>query len=570
MKPRSRLGRLLFLALPLLTSGELFADDLATCVVDPFDVRPILPVSQPTDLACTQAITASATPGEFEAASFAIKSARELRNVSISASDLASVRARMPAQSVDLKYVKAWYQAKGAQNPVKRDGRHRVLVPELLLNDYDLVQVDNARSRNLLRTVDGKLVDISTEGPAPSDLVVHPPDQLNVRDSASLGETTFVAGEMRQIWITISVPSDALPGEYRGSVKISQRDAGVLAEVPIQLRVLPFRLAPPMLEYSMYYRGQLDPTGRGSVSSELKSEVQLTAELRDMRDHGVTNPTIYQKQLAKFGRVLELRAKEGISNHRIFQLSIDAGQFSSKDTNALNQRRFAELKDITRSFGVSDLFVYGRDEATPEEIIAQRDIWGRVRRAGGRPFAAAYRYGSAEREYRGVLDVLVLGIPFDQQVVSDLRAGGTRVYAYNQPQVGVEAAAAYRYAYGVLAWRAGFDGVMPYAYQHSMGSIWNDFDHPRFKDHVFAYPTVDGIISTLAWEGFREAVDDVRHISTLALLAAHDGTGQAAKLIQAIKRGDVPPQKARKLLEKESTRICEVTTRGPRHELCRP
>lgn len=35
-----------------------------------------------------------------------------------------------------------------------------------------------------------------------------------------------------------------------------------------------------------------------------------------------------------------------------------------------------------------------------------------------------------------------------------------------------------------------------------------------------AYPTVDGVIDTLQWEGYREGVDDTRYLATL--LAAID------------------------------------------------
>jgi len=44
---------------------------------------------------------------------------------------------------------------------------------------------------------------------------------------------------------------------------------------------------------------------------------------------------------------------------------------------------------------------------------------------------------------------------------------------------------------------------------------WNDFDHPKLRDLNFVYPTIDGVIDTIAWEGFREGVDDVRYITTL-------------------------------------------------------
>jgi hypothetical protein len=60
---------------------------------------------------------------------------------------------------------------------------------------------------------------------------------------------------------------------------------------------------------------------------------------------------------------------------------------------------------------------------------------------------------------------------------------------------------------------------MNYAYQHAFGDIWNDFDHPKYRDHVFAYPVTNGVIRTVQWEGFREAVDDVRYLT-----AVHTGS----------------------------------------------
>ncbi|RKY42909.1 MAG: hypothetical protein DRP81_07310, partial [Candidatus Omnitrophota bacterium] len=45
--------------------------------------------------------------------------------------------------------------------------------------------------------------------------------------------------------------------------------------------------------------------------------------------------------------------------------------------------------------------------------------------------------------------------------------------------------------------------------------IWDDFDFERYRDHVMAYPTINGVIPTIQWEGFREGVDDVKCLTTL-------------------------------------------------------
>jgi len=35
------------------------------------------------------------------------------------------------------------------------------------------------------------------------------------------------------------------------------------------------------------------------------------------------------------------------------------------------------------------------------------------------------------------------------------------------------------------------------------------------RDLNLAYPTIDGVIDTIVWEGYREGIDDVRYVTTL-------------------------------------------------------
>ena len=82
---------------------------------------------------------------------------------------------------------------------------------------------------------------------------------------------------------------------------------------------------------------------------------------------------------------------------------------------------------------------------------------------------------------------------------------------------------------------------MNYAYQGSFQSIWNDFDHLRFRDHNFSYPTANAAIGTIAWEGFREAVDDYKYIVTLergiasAAEEDYDSVSEAEKYLKNLK-----------------------------------
>lgn len=86
--------------------------------------------------------------------------------------------------------------------------------------------------------------------------------------------------------------------------------------------------------------------------------------------------------------------------------------------------------------------------------------------------------------------------------------------------MGIENPEIYRRNYGFRLLQAGYDGAMPYAYQHTFGnSIWRDDDSAntayKYRDHCFAYPTANGIIRTLQFDGYREAIDDVRYLATL-------------------------------------------------------
>ncbi len=66
-----------------------------------------------------------------------------------------------------------------------------------------------------------------------------------------------------------------------------------------------------------------------------------------------------------------------------------------------------------------------------------------------------------------------------------------------------------------MVWQADYDGVMPFAFQWQFGSMWNDWDDKTYRTEALAYPAADKPISTLAFEGLREGIDDVRYLTAL-------------------------------------------------------
>ncbi|HUT87974.1 MAG TPA: hypothetical protein VMY37_00615 [Thermoguttaceae bacterium] len=87
------------------------------------------------------------------------------------------------------------------------------------------------------------------------------------------------AGHFKEVTVTVHVPPDAEAGNYRGAVRITAEGAAAM-ELPLALRVLPFRLRPSSRkEFGVYYLLELDADVRRRVR----------AELQDVRDHHGTH-----------------------------------------------------------------------------------------------------------------------------------------------------------------------------------------------------------------------------------------------------------------------------------------
>lgn len=187
--------------------------------------------------------------------------------------------------------------------------------------------------------------------------------------------------------------------------------------------------------------------------------------------------------------------------------------------------------EVCRAFGYQQVFFYGIDEATRHLLTSQRTAWETVREAGGRMFAAAR--GDAIHTMSDLLGVAVRSYLPDPEEATKWHAVGAQVLAYGNPQSGVEEPATYRRNFGLVLWDAGYDGAMEFSYNCPFGHGWNDFDSMQYRDHNFVDFTIDGGVDTLQWEGFREAIDDVRYVTTLEQAIASAPPGKAPVAEQA-------------------------------------
>ena len=393
---------------------------------------------------------------------------------------------RLDPDCVDPYVVPWWYRL----NPDNKQGPP-LFCGELLVKDPELVVPEPAERRNRLK---------------------YPSAQM--QDAAELQPLPLAAGRGVQYFLIVRVPEQTPPGRYQGRIEVTS-GAARIAELPLLVTVLPFALAEPLLDYTIYYRGGklgVKPTEYAPVDSEYKTDEQIEADLADMLDHGVAHPIWY----AAHDRILKMRRRFGIRGPA-FMLYPNAPR--PDQTQYIGWA--ANVIEALRQGGAQPIYIGGPDEPNVTQMGHARErIDATHRLLGVKVFTALCTQLSWEN-LRQHLDLAIVGIddefnrgrgiPPGKELVGRWHSDGKPVYSYGVYASFHANALGFRRYYGLQSWKTGCDGAAPYAYQHSGEDPW---DTLAFACN-FTWPTVNGRISTLQWEGFRAAVTDVRYISTL-------------------------------------------------------
>ncbi|MCP4645642.1 MAG: hypothetical protein GY851_34675 [bacterium] len=452
----------------------------------------ITPASLPDMDGLSRPVEAQACPGEFESATFVAYSPAALSKVTISVDAPMCGDQRLPEDAVDVRVVKCWYQ----EAPTSIGGGDKVLLPELLLKNPDLVPVDYDAGKNLVKR---------------QSLWSHPDD------AATLHPFSMPARFAQQIWLTVRPPKDAAPGLYVSKITVASKE-GITATIPLHIEVLDFSLEPSLLDHGLY-----NVNNRWGT----QDEARVLAEMRNLADHGIMY-MMARDGYEHYGRIVRLMKEAGLHTDRFFSLSCRL--HVNRETGEIDP--IEEFKEEVRNHlkaakdaGAGEVYVYMIDEATGETLRNERAYAKAVRELGGKTAVAC---NSAYFENAGdFIDApIVASAPMTREQVAAIHAVGARVYCYANPQCGLELPETYRRNYGLLLWQADYDGSMDFAWYWPFNDIWNDFDHPSYKDHNMVYPTKNGVIDTIQWEGWREAADDCRYMATL--LKAIDDAGDTA------------------------------------------
>ena len=384
---------------------------------------------------------------------------------------------RIDASAFDPYIVQWWYRS----NPDDKKGPP-LFRGELLVKDPTMVVPDGQAKRNNLKYASKEM-----------------------RDAATLQATSLAAGRGVQYLLIARIPSQTPAGRYTGKVKVTSGGAAV-AELPIDVRVLPFRLAEPILDYSIYYRGGklgAKPTDYAPADSEHKTDAQIEADVADMLDHGIRHPIWY----ASHDRILAMRKRFAIRGP-VMVTYPNAPRADQTDYIEWS----AKVIEALRKGGCDPVYIAGPDEPNVDKMSYTREVIENSHRFLGVKVFAAVCAPLSWENLRQHLDLAIVHAERyeGRKGVARWLGDGKTVYTYGVASFHADAVRFRRY-YGLDAWKMGCDGAAPYAYQHAGGDPWDSMEwHCNFT-----WPTVNGRVSTVQWEGMRAAVTDVRYVSTL-------------------------------------------------------
>ncbi|MGI6098366.1 MAG: hypothetical protein GX174_07760 [Lentisphaerae bacterium] len=509
-----------------------------------------LPDTFPADGTAFGPLRWVAARGEFEPASVVLLTGRDLPAVEVRAGDLVGPGgARIPAAAIDIKVVKVWYQGGSAWHGYFADALGRTLVPELLLHDEDLVRVDTRTRDNYVRyesdTGARRFAWMSAPFEVSDYTFANQGNQGLIADAPTLQPFALVPGEAKQLLATLRVPREAAPGLYEGTLELRQAGGAALATLPMQLRVLPFELPTPRTVRHLDREFYLCLYGTASRNPAI---------LRNLADHNARHPMgfPYVEPMNPAGLAADVAlAKEtGIATRPIFAGAQGVGVtlYGREAETPAGQRKITALRDAIaktrelalKHLGHTDIYSYGVDEGGPDTIRAERQAWHAVHEAGGKVMVTSFPH----RQLLFDLDYLIIpGMPAPHRSGEVARFKEANPDAltgwYANPHSGPENPDYFRRLHGMMAYKAGYDVSANYCWWRNN---WNDMAvpyEPNLRAIIMVYGARDGVIDTLAWEGVREGLDDVRYTTLLrqratALLDNSRGAAAASMARRAL------------------------------------
>ena len=434
------------------------------------------------------ALETFACKGEYEPASFAVRTERELRDVRVDlASDLAGPDgSSIPASAVDIRIV------------------------ELMTRWFDsgtFERVECFLLRNRARDVP--------------------------------------AQHTQRYWLTVHVPEQTEPGRYETQVRITPANAPA-STLPLRVEVLPFLLGRATdMNYFMYFSLSYFPPS-------LRTSEYTRKVFVDMREHGMTSATLYAYPSATGWMSVDRdRAAWNLPMSTQMDLLRDTKLVAPWaavpwiGAECYGSGVWKMVLDACERHGWPELLWYLIDEPNQARLDRVESCMARVaefrQQYPGRPLRTTTA-GAANPLVAHYYDVWIAGCYLDQETLARGRDMNKAIWTYDCGLAPVDAITD-RHYFGIWTWAAGLKGTSHWAYYDAhMLSRWNlkaewrdSEDDVRDYTHClnYVYPKSDEIIPTIGWEAVREGVDDARYLLALErLVTAAREAGVAPELTE--------------------------------------
>ena len=484
-----------------------------------------------------------AAKDEYEPGSFLLWAPQDLGKVELEIGDFKQVEVKggaggketgvlFPKENLDLKFVKVWYQNRNGWFSYFGDTGFK-LCPELLVNDEDLIRVDTKTEANYARLVgkDGRK----------SEKWLNPPRQMdsrqlregwrkedtfdsmreNFRDAATLQPVALPKESFRQFFLTAHVTKDAKPGLYRGEVKIKAKGERLIGSVPVEIKVLDFELPQPkcynepekdFLVSSYSYLSFAHIMEKNGYDAALARR-QFIAILRNQVAHNQTMHMIRGNFNSETFETIGVMKEAGMRTD-VIQGGVSP-TWGQRDPDAMAARARIVADEFDRRYGHHNVYMGYGDEPGAKWLAENRPVFESYQQAGLKFFIAGEtvfsKAGYFYDWHNSARDATDDTLP----ALWGKMQGASHVAWYANQHVGAENPAFSRRQNGLGAYLTGYTALCNYA--HHLGP-YND-DSTTYKPMVLAYGIYDGVLDTLAWEGFREGIDDIRYATLMTDLA---------------------------------------------------
>lgn len=449
----------------------------------------VYPNTRPLPHERLQALSAFATPGEFEPVTFALYPVRDLQNLKVRVSPLRSERGEIASESIDVRLAAFWNVGYPSYTTVQTYRR----TPELL-------------------------------------------ERVTVHSSP--------ARECQWYWLTVHVPGDAKPGLFRGTVMIWDDGFEQAVEIPLAVRVLGYRLQKdPAKHYSAYYYVRNRTLYRGRNEDFIRKAVDN--EYQAMVDFGLDMlPTLYLS--CEDGKRITVSHAEELDRMLAAGLKGPAPVTADsviariyRDTTPGGKREnhwrisplpppefYTRVTQLFRAFeterkakGWPEFVCCPIDEVDPSCKEFGAGVYAAIKAAGIRTYATKDPLGADAPDYAPHLDVWCsqpYSMSYDRIVAQDRY----EYWCYPNHNAGEikdrrTMCKGGRMTYGYGFWRSGYTTLIPWHWCWPSEPDPFNYLRGRFSGCGQRVDDEGEVIPAVYWACFREGYDDGRYLYTL-------------------------------------------------------